>query len=193
MSGWKKAVETEPALYDAGVVRNMVVAAIVLVAIISLFLAMWANYSGILRYALTVFAVSTAILIPAYFLFENSALSFVPVREEPSYSLKGSGEELAVLVKRSFSGYRASQAMLEEILREIMIERISVRRRIPLETVRELSEDREWAMKILDDEELAALLTEKKRLGGKRVFIIRPSKAYRERIERIIKKMEEWN
>ncbi len=193
MSEWKKAVETEPEPYDAGVVRNAIVAAIVFVAILSVFLAMWANYSGILRYSLIVFAVSTVILIPAYFLFQNSALSILPPREEPSYRLKGEGDELATLVKRSFSGYRASQAMLEEALREIMMKRISVRRRMSRKDIEDRISDFSGALNLVGDEELARLLIEKKRLGGKRIFIIRPSKAYREKIERIIKKMEEWN
>ena len=193
MKGWKKAVETEPEMYDAGVVKNMIVTALVLVAILSVFLAMWANYSGILRYSITVFAVSTVILIPAYFLFQNSAVSLTGPRKEPDYQLKGEGDELATLVKRSFSGYRASQAMLEEALREIMLERISVRRRMSREEIEERISDFGEAVNLVGDEELARLLVEKKRLGGKRIFIIRPSKAYREKIERIINKMEEWN
>jgi len=193
LKGWKKAVETEPEMYDAGVVKNMIDTALVLVAILSVFLAMWANYSGILRYSITVFAVSTVILIPAYFLFQNSAVSLTGPRKEPDYQLKGEGDELATLVKRSFSGYRASQAMLEEALREIMLERISVRRRMSREEIEERISDFGEAVNLVGDEELARLLVEKKRLGGKRIFIIRPSKAYREKIERIINKMEEWN
>ncbi len=60
------------------------------------------------------------------------------------------------------------------------------------EEVRKIASTRTGAMKLAGDEELAALLYEKKSMGReKKVFFVRPSREYRERMERIISNMEE--
>ncbi len=193
MSEWKEAVEVEPEQYDSELVKNAVIISIVSLVFVSVFIAMWADYSGILREALFTFSICLFLLGTSYYMLKNSAKSVTDTGHEREYAVIGRGDELAKFIKRAFSGYAASQSILEETLREILIERISVRRRMTVESVRERISTYEGALELVGDEELARLLYEKKKLGGKRRLIIRASRRYREKIERMINKMEEWN
>ena len=191
MSGWKIAEEVEPERYDVTVARASILIALVFMAIMWFLAAAWANYSGILRYALFSFGVIAVLLLFSYMLFKDSARSTFR-REERRPTVMGKGEELSRIVRRAFQGYPTSQRMLEEELREIMMERISVRRGMDMHRVRELTSTYDGALEITEDRELALLLSERRRLGGKKRFIVLPSRSYNERIERIIRKMEEW-
>lgn|GEM_PF-2935694 len=189
---WVKAKEVEAEKYDVTVARTSILIVFILILIIWVLVSAWAEYSGILRYALFAFGIVAALLFLSYMLFKDVAKSTV-TRPEKSEVLLGRSEKLAKLIKRAFQGYPTSQSMLEEELREIMIERISVRRKMPVDEVRERSATFQGAMEIVGDKELARLLSYRKKLGGKKRLMVMPSRSYNERIERIIAKMEEWN
>ena len=191
MSGWVKEKEVEPERYDTTIARTSLLIALVLLVILVMLAAMWSNYSGILRYSIFAFGLLLVLSLFAYILFKDVARSTLPIPERKE-ALRGKGEELSRLIKRAFQGYPTSQHMLEEELREIMIERISVRRGMSDHAVRELTSTYEGALAITGDAELAELLSKRKKLGGKKKLVVLPSRSYNERIERIIRKMEEW-
>ncbi len=190
---WKRAEETEPEIYDASGVENAIIMGSVFMLIIATFIAMWADYSGILRYLIMLVSVTIVLLLPAYLLFQNSARSYIPEPEEHRVRPRGEVEEVRGIIKRAFGGYQASQVLLEDRLRQALIEKISIKKRMPTEQVRRISRTYEGALSLVGDEDLARLLSEFKTMGReKKVLFIRPSHEYQERIERTIKKMEEW-
>ena len=190
---WKSAEEVQPEIYDGDSVETAIIMGAVLMLIVSTLMAMWASYSGLLRYVIMLMAISMALMVPAYLLFQRSARSTIKEPEEYVFTPEGEVEELRGLINRAFAGYRASQAMLEDRLREILLERISIRKRMPKEEVRTMARTKKGAMQLTGDEELAALLYRRKEMGReKNVLFVRPSREYQERMERIIQKMEEW-
>ena len=181
-------------MYDGYNIRNGIVVAAVSIAFIGTMVAMWANYSGILRYLIVVLTVSFVMLIPANLLFQDSARSVIREPEKERRGMKGEFNEISGLLDRALAGYHASQILLEDRLREIMFEKIAIKRRLSIDEVRERTAFFDGAREIVKDDELAALLSQRKRLGRtRRVFIVRPSKKYAEHVKRIVKKMEEWN
>ncbi len=194
MSGWKEAVETRPEMYDGYNIRNGIIVAAVSIAFIGTMVAMWANYSGILRYLIVVLTVSFVMLIPANLLFQESARSVIREPEKERREIKGEFNEISRLLDRALAGYNASQILLEDRLRDIMLEKISIKRRMSVEEARERTAFFDGAKELVKDDELAVLLSKRKRLGSnRRIFFVRPSKKYAEHVRRIVKKMEEWN
>jgi hypothetical protein len=191
MSGWKRAEEVEPERYDTTVARASLLIALVFVVIFTFLAAAWANYSGILRYSIFAFGVLSVLVLFAYILFKDVARSTLAIPEKKE-ELRGKGEELSRLIKRAFQGYPTSQRMLEDELREAMMERIRVRRNMSDKAVRELTSTFEGALSITGDKELAELLSRRRKLGGNKKIVIIPSRSYNEKIERIVRKMEEW-
>ncbi len=187
------AQEINPETYDGDSVATSIVMFSVFMLIVAGLMAMWASYSGILRYVIMLTFVSIVLMIPAYVLFQSSARSVIKAPEEWAPAPRGNLEELSSLMKRAFDGYQASQAILEDRLREDLIERISIRKRLGSDSIREISRDWKGALRLTGDEDLARLLFKRKKMGReKKVFFVRPSKEYREWIMRVITKMEEW-
>ena len=186
-------MEIRPEIYDGDSVRMAIIMASVFMVIIAGLIMMWAEYSGLLRYTLLLTFTTLVLMVPAYLLFQESARSYIPEPERHDIVMRGDLEEIRGLMKRAFRGYMASQAMLEDRLREDMIRRISVRKRIPMEAVRESSRDRKKALLMTGDDDLARLLSERKSMSrSRRAIFIRPSQEYRAWIMRVVKKMEEW-
>jgi hypothetical protein len=190
---WKRAREIQPETYDGDNVSTGIVMLSVFMIIVAVFMGMWADYSGILRYVIMLTFVTLVLMIPAYLLFQNSAVSRIPEQERPVFRPKGDLEEIRSVMKRGLKGYHASQVMLEDRLRQDLIQRISIRKRIPIETVREESKEYSGALRLSGDEDLAVLLSRRKKMGrDKRTLFVRPEAGYKEWIVRVIEKMEEW-
>lgn len=190
---WKRAREIQPETYDGDNVSTGIVMLSVFMIIIAVFMGMWADYSGILRYVIMLTFVTLVLMIPAYLLFQNSALSRIPEPGLPVFKSKGDLEEIRGLMKRALKGYHASQVMLEDRLRHDLIMRISVRKRISIENVRENSKEYPDALRLSGDEDLAVLLSRRKKMGrNKRALFVRPAAGYKEWIVRVMEKTEEW-
>ena len=156
--------------------------------------------SGILRWVVSIFAMG----ILATFFAKTIYLYSIPMkswkRETDLNLLVGSNlEPLSKTFDRAAHGSETSQALLEERLKKLFIQRLKDSRELTSDDVNELLEDPKRLKRVVGDKVLVDFLIKGKdirKVGGHHAIYGAPIEAdpkkYKMKINRIIKHIEEW-
>lgn len=159
----------------------------------------WSPYSGMLRWTISIFSLGIIASIVALLMYRRSQpLESWKRKNELNMQVGSKLGETSELVQRAFKGYDASQALLEERLKDHIIESLKQDRGLSPDEIDELMNDMEKLKKEIGDEDIYEFLKTSKDFrdagGAARLFSDRARESpqdYKKRIERVMDKMEE--
>ncbi len=165
-----------------------------------LFFLAWIRYSGMLRWAISIFALG----ILATFLARAMYADSIPVKSwerhtQLDITIGSNLEPLLKTLERAANGSETSQALLEERLKNLFIERLKASEEISSEDVNELINDPRQLKRVVGDDVLTEFLIKGKdirKVGGHHALYGSNTesdpKKYKQKITRVIKHIEEW-
>lgn len=160
----------------------------------------WSISSGILRWTVSIIALGIIALVVTRALYEDtSSLAHWKRESELDEMIDSRLGDTSEMVDRAGKGYDASQAMLEERITETFLEKAKEGRGLSDGDVEELLSNPDRLKEVINDDIIADFLLSSKsfREAGKsnlfnNTFQDKEQRSYDKRIEKIMKRMEEW-
>ncbi len=181
-------------------VRNIFTFLTAIMVFLLLVFIPWSASSGILRWTVSIIALGIVALVVTKALYEDtSSLAHWKRRTELDEIIHSRLGDASGMVERANKGYDASQALLEERIREAFLERLKGGRGLSGSEVEELLSNPDRLKREIDDEVIADFLLSSKsfREAGKsnllsNTFQGQENRSYHKRIKKIMNRMEEW-
>jgi len=181
-------------------VRNIFTFLTAIMVFLLLVFIPWSANSGILRWTVSIISLGIVALIVTRALYEDtSSLGHWKRRTELDEIIHSRLGDASDMVERANKGYDASQALLEERIREAFLERLKEGRGFSDPEVEELLSNPDRLKREIDDEVIADFLLSSKsfREAGRsnllsNTFQGQENRSYDKRIKRIMNRMEEW-
>ncbi len=168
--------------------------------VLLLFFFAWIRYSGILRWAISIFALGILATFFARAIYAQS----IPIKSwerhtQLNLTIGSNLEPLMKTLDRAANGSETSQALLEERLKKLFLERLKTSKEISSDEVKDLQNDPTQLRRVVGDDVLTEFLIKGKdirKVGGHHALYGSNAesnpKKYKHKINRIIKHIEEW-
>jgi hypothetical protein len=163
--------------------------------------AMYALYSGAMRWILTIVMITIAGLVAIKVLYPLGERIKMGGAVQSPRADKDNYDALKEMAKRAERGFLYSQKALNERMAEAFLQKLRVKRGIQPHALYRLAEDKKRLYQLCGDKEIAsfvvdskaamALKTERRSLFGKK-GMAKEGAAYRIKAERMIAKIEAW-
>ncbi len=172
---------------------------LILFVMLIFFLA-WVRYSGMLRWAISIFALGIVATFFARALYADS----IPIKSwerhtDLDITIGSNLEPLLKTVDRAAHGSETSQALLEERLKNLFIERLKDSKELSSDELKNLLNDPSRLKRVVEDDVLTEFLIKGKdirKIGGHHALYGSKTESnpikYKKKINRIIKHIEEW-